>query len=296
MTRSPFVAAALCCLALVGWALWTGGVLDTTLARQARTGSIAVADGYPLDKQAAERIIGNRRLVVVFAEPGADLGEGCDDMDPAASDAVVLLLSPDDDGFASYGCALLLDSEEEFGKQFVTESRISSGIDQFADDPLTALKVIAVNYDLLVKTGTVPDGPRTISPPLPRYVIAGAAVAATLTAAALAYIAAVRAGRAAARHRDERDHATDARTALSAETAVLAQRIIAIDGSAITRTQAGNRAFRSLAADYTALAADIAAADGPPDPELVARVRALVERSESLTGTVDPVQPTSTSG
>jgi hypothetical protein len=284
MTRSPFIAAALCCLALVGWALWTGGVLDTALARQARTGSIAVADGYPLDKQAAERIVGNRKLVVVFAEAGADLSEGCDDMEWAAGDAVVLLLSPEDDGFDSYGCALLLSSDEDFGKQFVTESRISSGIDQFADEPLTALKVIAVNYDLLVKAGTVPDGPRTISPPLPRYAIAAAAVAATLSAAALGYLAALRAGRAAARHREERDHATDARTVLSAETAVLAQRIIAIEGTAFTRTRAGKRAFRGLAADYAALATDIAAADGPPDPELVARVRALSERSRSLTG------------
>jgi hypothetical protein len=144
--------------------------------------------------------------------------------------------------------------------------------------------VIAVNYDLLVKAGTVPDGPRTISPPLPRYLIAGAAVAATLTAAALGYLAALRAGRVAARHREERDHATDARTALSAETAVLAQRIIALDGSAVVRTRAGGRAFRGLAADYAALAADIATVDGPPEPELVARVRALSARAESLAG------------
>lgn len=286
LLRTPFGLAALGCLLLVGWALWTGGALDGPLARQARTGSIAVADGYPLDKPAAERIIGNRRLVVVFAEPGADLREGCDDVGPAADGTVVLLLSRDDDGFDTYGCAQLLESDEEFGKKMVAELRISSGIDQFADQPLTALKVIAVNYDLLVKAKVVPDGPRTITPPLPRYLIAAAAVGATLGGAALAYFAARRAGRLAARHREERDHAADARTALSAEAAVLAQRIIALDGAAVTRTRAGKRAYRHLAADYAELAADIAAADaaGPPDPDLLTRVRALTARSESLVG------------
>ncbi|MFV2019955.1 hypothetical protein [Micromonospora sp. LOL_023] len=35
------------------------------------------APGVELDEPAAERVIGNRRLVTVFLEPDADLREGC---------------------------------------------------------------------------------------------------------------------------------------------------------------------------------------------------------------------------
>lgn len=284
LLKTPFGMAVLACLVLACWALWTGGALDSALARQARASSIALAPGVDLDKAAAERIIGNRRLVVAFLGPGGDGRAGCPEVGSAAEGALVLLLSRDDDGFAAYGCSRLPGRDENFGKQLVAETRISSGVDQFADDPLTALKVIAVNYDLLVKAGIVPDGPRTISPPLPRYLIAAAALGATLAGSALAYHAARRAGSAAARHREERDHADDARTVLSAEAAILAQRVIALDSSARVRTRAGRSAFRELASDYAALAADVAAADtaGPPDPALLTRVRDLTARSEAL--------------
>ncbi|MGW5050358.1 hypothetical protein [Actinokineospora sp. NPDC004072] len=281
--KSPFGVAVLGCLALVCWALASGGAFDSALAAQARTSSIAAAPGVELDEPAAERIIGNRKLVVVFLEPGADLREGCDDVGSAADGMLVLLLSRADDEYDTYGCAQFPGGDDEnFGKSFVAEARISSGIDEFADAPLTALKIIAVNYDLLVKAGIVPDGPRTISPPLPRYLIAAAAVAATLAGAALAYLAARRAGRLAAEHRDERQRQADDRATLNAEAATLAQRIIAIDTAGGPHTPTSRRAFRELASDYAKLAADIATTEGPPDPILLTRVREMTARAGEL--------------
>lgn len=287
---TPFGVAVLGCVLLAGWALWSGGILDGPLAKDVRSSSVHAAAGVDLDERAAERIIGNRRLVVAFLGPDADLAEGCEDVHRAADGNVVLLLRPDGDEFAHYGCALLPGEEDDnFGSKFVAESVIARGVDQFVDEPLTALKVVAVNYDMLVKAGTVPDGARTVSPSLPRYLVAGAAIGAVLAGSVLAYLGARRAGRLAADHRDRRDQADDARGALSARAAVLARHIIDLDRrySGAAKGETFARTYRTLAADYADLVADFAAADadGTVDPRLDERIASLTDRCLDLART-----------
>ena len=253
MKNRVFVVAALACLVFAGWALWSGGILDGPVAREVRASSVYAAPGIPLDEAAAERVVGNRRLVVVFLARDADLRDTCHDVGRAAAGTVVVLLSPGDDDWDVYGCAQLPgDDDENFGKAFVAETVLPRGVDQFLDRPLDAVKVIAVNYDLLVKSGTVPDGARVISPSLPRYLAAAAALAAVVVGAAVLYGAARRVGRRAAARQESRLGAADDRSRLRAAAAELAQRIIDLDG---------RPGSRRLALDYSALLDDIAARD-----------------------------------
>ena len=113
---TPFGLATLALLVLAGWAAWSAGILDGPVAREVRSSSVYVASGVDVDEAAAEKIIGNRRLVVVFMEEGADLSEGCDDVGGAADGTLVLLLSPGDGEFDHYGCAQFPgDDDENFG-------------------------------------------------------------------------------------------------------------------------------------------------------------------------------------
>ncbi len=227
---TPFGLATLCCLILAGWALWAGGILDGAAASAVRTSSVYAASGVDLDVATAQKIVGNRRLVVIFARPGTDLRGGCHAVRRAAAGTLVLLLSRDGDSYDHYGCAQFGgDDTKTFGKRFVAESRIPAGIDEFVDRPLDALKVIVVNFDTLANAGIVPAGARTISPSLPRYLVAAAALAAVLLGSGLLYLTARRAGRLAAVRRARLDSATDSRTVLSAATAVVAQQIIDLD-------------------------------------------------------------------
>lgn len=274
---TPFGLASVALLVLAGWATWTAGIFDGPLAKEVRSSSVYVAPGVDVDKAAAEKIIGNRRLVVVFLDRGADLAEGCDDTSNAADGTLVLLLSPGE----HYGCAHLPgDDDENFGKAFAAEMRIAGGVDQFHDRPLEALKVIAVNYDSLVKAGVVPDGARTISPSLPRYLVAVAAIVAVLGGAATMYVVSRRAGRLAANHRAERDAAADARSSLTAKAAVLAAQIIDLDGRFPRADKDFRRKYRQLAADYAELAADLT--DGEVQPGLRPKVEALSDRARDL--------------
>jgi hypothetical protein len=285
---TPFGVAVLGLLVLAGWALLSAGVLDGPLARQIRSSSIYTAPGVALDHAAAERIVGNRRLVVAFLEPGADLGDHCDDTDGAADNTIVLLLSRGDGEFESYGCSHFPGGDDEnFGKAVVAETQIGSGVDQFADDPLSALKVVAVNYDGLVKAGMIPDGARTINPSLPRYLVAGAALLAVVGGTAGAYVAGRRAGAIAAGHREERDTAADERSTLSARAAVLAQHIIELDrryAQSRKRHVSFRKRYRALASDYADLVVDFTAADrrGEVDATLRPRVESLTERCRDL--------------
>jgi hypothetical protein len=286
--RTPFGFAVLGCLVLAGWALWSGGVLDGPIARQVRSSSVYAAPGIEIDQAAAERIIGNRRLVVVLLPSGADRRAACDDVERAADGTIVLVLSREDDDYKRYGCALIPDRDDgNFGRAAVAETVIGRGVDQFPDRPLEALKVAVVNYDLLVKAGTLPDGARTINPSLPRYLVAAAALGAVVAGSLALYAGARRAGRLAVTRAARRDESADARSVLSAETAVLAQQVIDLD----RRHTAGqgkefDRRFRALMADYSRLlvaVADADAHDGDLDA-LTARVRELSERCATLTG------------
>jgi hypothetical protein len=293
---TPFVLAVLGCLVLAGWAVWSGGVLDGTVARAVRTSSVYAAPGVGLDVPAAQQVIGNRRLVVVLLGPGADLSGTCHKVERAASGTLVLLLDRDGDRYDTYGCSSLPDSgwnQKNFGKAMVAESDIADGIDEFVDRPLEAVKMIAVNYDQLVKAGIVPDDARTVSPSLPRYLVAIAAVAAVIAGSALLFAAGRRAGRIAAVRRDRRDRATASRTALSATAAVVAQQIIDLD-----RRFGKLTPYREVAAAYTRLLDDIAAADRREETDYSAlteraealsqRLRALVARADAVTSPSGP--------
>ncbi|MGW4498086.1 hypothetical protein ACWENR_05635 [Micromonospora sp. NPDC004336] len=285
LVGTPFGLAVLACAVLAGWALWTGGALDGPIAREVRTSSVYAAPGVDLDRAAAQRVIGNRRLVVVLLEPDADLRDACREVEHAADGTLVLVMSRDGDEYDTYGCALIPDRDDDnFGRAMVAEMTISRGVDTFADRPLEALKVVTVNYDLLVKAGTVPDGARTISPSLPRFVLAAAAVLAVVAGAATLWVGGRRAGRLAAARRHRRDESADARSALGAAAAVLAQQIIDLDqryARAVRR--AGDdpefaRKYLKLTTDYAALLDRLAAVDGTDE----AGVRELTGRVESL--------------
>ncbi|MFV2083065.1 hypothetical protein [Micromonospora sp. LOL_021] len=304
---TPFGLATLACLALAGWALWSGGVLDGPIARDVRASSVYAAPGVELDEPAAEQAIGNRRLVVLFLEPGADLRDGCRATERAADGTLVLALSRevDDEGYDTYGCAWLPGRDDaNFGRAAVAETTIGRGADQFPDEPVEAVKVIVVNYDLLVRADIVPDGARTISPSLPRYLVAAAAVAAVGVGAASIWLAARRAGRLADRRRARRQQLADSRSRLSAAAAVLGQQIIDLDRryAQVQRGAVGDkrdaadgtgergdfvRRYRRLTMDYTDLLADIVAADraGRPDVDrLTERLEQLIGRGRELAG------------
>ncbi|WP_284749712.1 hypothetical protein [Amycolatopsis sp. RTGN1] len=283
--RSAFGIAVLGCLALAGWAVWSAGVFDGAVARQLRSASVYAAPGVTLDEPAAERVIGNRRLVVGFLEPGADLSDACDSLGGAVDGTLAVMLSRDGDDFKKYGCSRLPGSDDEnFGKAFVAESMIGNGIDAFADRPVDALKVMVVNYDLLVHSGAIPDGGRTVSPSLPRYLIAAAAVGAVLLGSPALYLVTRRATRTSLARRERRDAEADERTELAAAAAVLAQQIIDLDKRYARQTGTSKfaRGYRSLVSDYANLLPDL----GRGTPELRARVEKLLTRARTLAAQV----------
>jgi hypothetical protein len=283
---TPFGLAVAACLILAGWALWSGGVLDGPIARQVRSSSVYAAPGAGLDQAAAERIIGNRRLVVVLLEPGSDdLRTACDAVRQAAKGTLVLVLSRAGDEYDNYGCALLPEVDgKNLGRAAVAETTIAAGVDGFADQPLQALKVVAVNYDGLVRAGVVPDGARTVSPSLPRYLVAAAALAAVVLGAAVLYVAGRRAGRLAADAAEQRTADTDARVELGAAAAVLAQQIIDLDTRYATgrKRSAFDREYRRLSSDYTELLGELG--DGADPAALGSRIAALSGRCRELAG------------
>lgn len=283
---TPFGLALLGLLVLAGWAVWSAGVFDDAVARQVRSSSVYVAPnaGVDVDQTAAEHVIGNRRLVVVFLAPGADPGDECDAVQDATDDTIVVFLQPKDDEFDHYGCSSFPGGDDEnFGKGFVAETNIASGADQFLRKPLDAVKVIAVNYDSLVKAGMIPDGSRTISPSLPRYLIAGAAVLAVLVGATALYFTGRRVARLAAGHRARLDAASDARGSVNVEAAVLAKQIIELDRRYSRATPDFRRKYRKLAGEYADLITDLTA--DTADTNLGERVSALTDRARSLATT-----------
>ncbi|SDT32244.1 hypothetical protein [Actinoplanes derwentensis] len=273
---APFTWASVACLILAGWSLWTGGVFEGPIARQVRTSSVYAVPSVGLDVAAAERIIGNRRLIVVFAEPDTpDPGLICDALDRAADGTMVMVLRSQPDGWKRYGCAMF----DGGGELMAMEGTLGVGIQQFGDDPLATIKVVVVNYDRIVRAGYLSDGPRTISPYLPRYLMAGAAVLAVLFGSLLIWLGGRRAGRVAMDRRERRDSATDGRVAVSAAAAVVAQQIIDLD----SRYRHGDDNFRrryvTLAGDYADLLGDLETVD---DGRAAQRVEKLLDRARHL--------------
>ncbi|MER7167835.1 hypothetical protein ABT336_17415 [Micromonospora sp. NPDC000207] len=307
LVGTPFGLAVLACLVLAGWALWSAGVTDGAVARKVRTSAVYAAPGIDVDATAAERIIGNRRLVVLMMEPGADLRAACRDVRQAAKGTLVLAMSPDDDDWDTYGCALVStgDDSKDFGRAVVAETTIGRGADGFVDRPLEALKVIVVNYDRLVRASIVPDGARTISPSLPRYLLAGAALLGVVGGATGLYLGGRRAGRLAAARRADRDERTDGRSALSAAAAGLAQQIIDLDReyARIHRkaTRSGREhqfvdGYRELTTKYADLLDDLATGTGDEASVrlLQSRIGDLVRRADRVADRVSG--PSSSSG
>jgi hypothetical protein len=256
-----FGVGTLACLLLAIWALWTAGLFEGPAAKTVRTTSVYAAPGVELDTAAAEQIIGNRRLVVVMLEPGADLSAACDGLGNAAAGTLVLAMAREGDEFDTYGCGFLAGGEvddEGFGRRAVAESRIGAGIDGFVDRPLDALKVVVINYDQLVDLDVLPPDARTFSPSLPRYLIAAAAVTAVVGGALALYLVAQRAGGRAAASGVRREESDDSRAVLSAEMALVARQIIALDGRPGHRRAAQHA---RLAVTYSTLLDEIATAD-----------------------------------
>ncbi|WFE38641.1 hypothetical protein [Micromonospora sp. WMMD998] len=279
LVGSAFGRAVLACLVLAGWALWSGGILDGPVARQVRASSVYVAPGVDVDRAAAERVIGNRRLVVLMMAPGADLREVCDDTERATAGTLVLAMSRDGEDWDTYGCSRVGgDSARDIGRSMVVETVISQGADAFVDRPVEALKVIVLNYDRLVRTGLLPDGGRTISPSLPRYLLAGGAIGGVVVGAAALWLGGRRAGRLADARRAGRDARADERAALGAATAVLAQQIIDLDRAG----GPGGPAYRRLAGDYVGLLDEVSEADGDSVGRLRERVETLSRRAADL--------------
>jgi hypothetical protein len=295
---TPFSVMVTGCLLLAGWALWTGGIFDGPVARQVRGSSVYAAPGTGLDTAAAQRVIGNRRLVVVFLPPDADLGRGCDAVRRAAAGTLVVLLKRDGDGLRTYGCMLMPGTEfggPHFSDSFIADQMIGEGVQGFAERPMDAVKVLVVNFDALAHLGVVPPDARSIRPSLPRYLAAAAAVLAVLVGSVLLYAVARRAGRTAAALRSRRDEATDSRTVLSATMAGVAQQLIDVDVRYRTTTTRHRRGqdptekYRRLASQYVDLLDDIATADrrGEQDfSDLTARTETLADRLRSLAGGV----------
>lgn len=279
--RSPFGFAVLGLLVLAGWAAWSAGLFDGAIASQVRSNSVYVAPGVRVDVAAAERIIGNRKLVAVFLDKDGDLSAACKETKDAADNTLVMLFKPGDGEWDHYGCSNFGDIDnnpDDFGHAMVAENTAPDGADQFLDRPLEAVKVVAVNYDSLVKAGIVPDGPRTIQPSGARYLLAVVAVLAVVGGAVTVYVVGRRVGRLAARHQRADETLSDERASLNAKVGVLAQRIIELDRGTSTREH------RRLAADYADLARDLAADTGADavDPALVARVDLLMEHAGDL--------------
>jgi hypothetical protein len=286
LVGTVFGHAVLACLLLGGWALWSGGILDGPIARQVRTSSVYAAPGVDLDRAAAERVIGNRRLVVLLMAPGTDLRATCDRTRHAAKGTLVLAMSPDGQDWDTYGCAQITRRDDrDLGQAIVAETTIGQGVDSFPDRPLEALKVVTLNYDRLVRAGTIPDGARTISPSLPRYVLAGAAVGGVMAAAAVLWFGGRRVGRLEDVRRRRRDERADERAVLSAAVAVLAQQIVDLDQPYAQRGKRARRTYARLAGDYARLLDDVTALDDADDTgvrRLHERVRALDGRAAAL--------------
>jgi hypothetical protein len=291
-----FVLASAVCVVLAGWGLWTGGAFDNDLQSDLRVSSVYVGDGTDIDEQAAERIVGNRRLVVAWLPPGEDLAEACDDLEAPAAGTVGLLLSPGDEEYDTYGCVQLDGADDEgFGAAYVAESQLPSGVDEFVDSPLDALKVVVVNYDSLVRAEIIPDGTRTIAAPLPRFLIAGGALAGVVLGATALFLVSRLAGRLAAARQERRAHAEDARTRLGAAAAVVAGRLLSLDTDYTRRKprlsskqQAKfDKQYDALAARYAEVLPEVHAAHDDASLEnLITKVEELGELCGALAGSM----------
>ncbi|MEJ7650152.1 MAG: hypothetical protein WKF57_14140 [Nakamurella sp.] len=271
-------------LAIGGWALVTGGVFDSPVAHTVRSASIWSDPAVGLDDAAARQVIGDRRLVIVVRAANAtpSARDACRDLDAAAEGTVVVILTAEADDWATYGCQYLFDSDDDLGRAAVIEERVSTGVGAFPGRPLDAVRTIVVNYDLLVAFDRIPGDARTFRPSLPRYVLAGAALAAVVFGAVGIWWAARRAGRSlgatAAVDQVDSDH----RAVLSTAMTAIAHGLLRVD----SRPGEDGTGRNDLFGRYLAIAGRIAEFDRLSGAEHREQLDDAVRDADALLGDV----------
>ncbi|MDQ2846234.1 MAG: hypothetical protein M3Y77_07775 [Actinomycetota bacterium] len=285
-----------------GWlVVVVGRHFPGAIADDIRTSSVYADASYGLDIAAAERAIGNRRLAVVFlnTSDGGVASHTCKDLDKAADGVLLVIMYRDGTDLNAYGCSLLpgAGNDANFGNSYVAESEIGSGTDGFAARPLDAVKILVTQYDSLARADIVPHDARVIHPSAPRYLLAFIALAAVIGGAALIYFVARRAGRAVSDAEDSEIGTRDAHIALNARMAGIAALILRLDNRyALLRKKFGDATaagapaddsrfmsdYRSVAVEYTKVAALVGAEKGDVPSELADRVGSLADRVDAL--------------
>lgn len=189
-------AAAAACVLLAGASTYLAGVFDSTVIKDIRTSSVYVENGAKVDDAAAEAIVGNRQLVLVYlaTELGERGGEICDDATYVADGSVVVVIGND---AATYPCALTPGYDDEgdgFGRAYTVESVIVRGVSQLSEDLSQTPKAIVANYDSLVAADFVSAEARVIRPAFARLLLAGVALGALAIGALMIHLQSRRAG------------------------------------------------------------------------------------------------------
>ncbi|MBE7161974.1 MAG: hypothetical protein INR72_12075 [Williamsia herbipolensis] len=273
------IVAAL--LAVGGWSVWSAGLFESSIATQLRTSSVWADPSLGLDTAAAERLIGDRRLVVIVRAEGATESESdlCDDLSRAVDGTVALILTAEPDDWDAYGCQYLFDGDDEIGRAAVVETQISGGTGAFPGRPLDAIKVSVINYDLLVTLDRIPSDARSFAPPLPRYLLAAAAIAAVLVGAGTLWLLSRRYGRQLAVRAEQLTDSSDDRAALSATMSSIARELLGLEADTSANRDRRDAAFRR----YLRLTSTVTRLDGiEDDDERTVAVRDAAGSARSL--------------
>lgn len=291
----------LACLALAGAMLWGAGLFDGAIAKDVRVSNVYVEPGVPIDEEEAERIIGNRHLVVVYLDGPMD-GRGsdlCDDLRGPAAGSFVAILDGDLD---MYGCSLLPGADDDdFGKAYTSELVMQYGIKMVADDPIQSARVLASTFDRLVAAGLAPQEARAITPPLGRYIVAAIAGGSVVLGSLLIYARGRRLGHrladsvesdaALAGKVARRDNALAAAGVRLLAVDERAERIAAIAGD---RRSARDRRFLHLYRRLTKSYLDLNAV-AVDTPITHTAVDDQLEQAERLVARMTPLLPDATS-
>ena len=184
------------CLALGLVSAATSGVFDDPIQKDIRVSNVYVAPGVDVDEAKAEGIVGNRALVIVYlrgklGDRGRDV---CESLKGIAKGSFVGIV---DDDLRMYGCSLLPGADDEnFGKAYVAESLMRSGISWVADDKIQSARTMASTYDRLVSAGVAPQEAREIRAPFAHYLVAIIALATALIGSLAIYLRGRRLGHA----------------------------------------------------------------------------------------------------
>lgn len=217
------------CTVLAGYSLWAAGITDSAVAKDVRGSSVYVGATWTIDQPAAEAVVGNRRLVVMFIDEPRP-SPACDDVGRAAAGTLAVIVYRDRDDPTDtdiYGCSLIpgLTADENLGRAAVVETKISAGAEGMVE-PIDLLKVVAANFDNLVRLDYLPGDARSIEASAPRYLLAFTALGAVVLGAAAAWFLGRRAGRELADHEGEGTELADRRAELDAELAGLAGQLL----------------------------------------------------------------------